>query len=165
MPKSISIFRISRKPCAIFMRHSESFSSNIRLKHYWPDCLKMIKNVTEDIELPEHTKSEAEMMLTKYIINILYYFAKGAIAVKRFDEAYKIAQILNKEFYTKMTASLISNTSYLCNKIPLLLSSINNFFKYKRLILREINLVTLGKYNMLSEDYIQKVVLPLLKLQ
>jgi len=110
-------FVISRKPCAIFVHHPFSSCSSADLHSFWPGWLKIIRNFKEDERIPLDVRTHVEQELTNLLKRIL--FGTGFITRKKFEDAYKAADILRNHYNQKTKATILYSTAKLCEYIPL----------------------------------------------
>lgn len=110
-------FVISRKPCAIFVHHPLSSCSLTDLHSIWPGWLKIIRNLKEDERIRLDVRTRVEQELTNLLKRSL--FGTGFIIKKKFDDAYKAANILRNHYNQKTRATILYSTAKLCEYIPL----------------------------------------------
>jgi len=130
---------VSKKPCAIFVIHDSSYCGSATYKSFWPGWSKMIRNITEDEQLPFDVRKRAENILTDQIKYTLRGFLIKSLKKKNFDEAYEIARIFKDYYQEKKKFIFFSFLISIIKYIPLiyyliiLLNKIRLIYKLRRI--------------------------------
>jgi len=111
---------VSKKPCAIFVIHDLSYCGSATYKSFWPGWNKMIRNITEDEQLPFDVRKRAENILIDQIKLMLRGFLIKSIKEKNFDEAYEIARIFKDYYQDKKKFIFFSFLISIIKYIPLI---------------------------------------------
>jgi len=90
-------FVISKEPVAVCVNHATSLSAFPSISSYWPSWLKMIKNITEDEEVPQLVKNKFETALMEQIISVLLWIGIRSFEIRNFEQAEKAVKILTEE--------------------------------------------------------------------
>ncbi len=111
---------VCKEPCAIFMIHDlSSCSSSLNLASIWPGYLNMIHNISEDKRIPLDARLRAEKMMTSNLKCYLFSFGFFFIKQKNFEDAYKIADILRKQYNQKTKAIIVYSAAKLFQHLPM----------------------------------------------
>jgi glycosyltransferase involved in cell wall biosynthesis len=143
-------FVTSERPAAIWVAHPGSICSMVDSSFLWPGQLKLIRNLTEDRALPLHVRTRVGSVLTTQLKQGLFRIGVHSIIVKNYDDAYRVAKVLERNYSQTAKANLIFAIAWCCDNLPLthsLLSLTNRVRKISRWK-REGNLQKrFGKYS------------------
>ena len=90
-------FVVSKEPAAVVVNHSMSSSDVASLSSYWPSWLKMIRNITDDKEVPQFIRNKFQSALTAQIIIDLLSIGVRSFERRNFDQAARAAKIISEE--------------------------------------------------------------------
>lgn len=133
-------FAISKKPCAVFVQHSSSYSKNNGLKLIWPGWQIMISKVKENTGLSLETKVIAEQKLQLDLQNLLFLNVLRSIERQQFDDAATIAAIFNQVSHKKWRKLVLSMVIEICKVFPLFQKPIVGLLVLRRFWRRRIKL-------------------------
>lgn len=110
----------SKVPGAIYLSNplSESVGSDHSLA--WPGSLQMIRNLTDDSSISSVIREQVSLYLTKALKLRIIAYGKQYIKDKKYDNAYRIADILYSHLDAKLWALIIYATAKCCQYIPYL---------------------------------------------
>jgi glycosyltransferase involved in cell wall biosynthesis len=107
-------FVISKKPCAVFMQHSSSYSKNNGLKLIYPGWERMMAKIEEDPRLFPEVKALALKKLEADLCNLLFLNALKGIESKKFDEAALSIELFNQRSDQKYKKRLLVMAIWAC---------------------------------------------------
>ncbi len=90
-------FAATSVPCAVFMQHTISYSTNAGLKLIWPSWPRMTEKLLQDPEIPAIYKPEIRRRMIKRMSDFLFPIALKSLSRKEIDQSLKIADILERE--------------------------------------------------------------------
>ena len=91
-------FVISKQPCAVYFSHQLTGSAGIQLKDFWPSCMKMIQNITEDDTLALPIRDKFRIMMLDWIKGVLFRIGIKSLKVNNLQQASSAAKILIEKF-------------------------------------------------------------------
>jgi len=111
---------VSQKPCAIFVSHPLSFCVLADfLSIWWPGWLKIIRNLTEDKQIPLDVRTRAEYMLNERLKQMLFWSGIGYIKRNDFENAYKTIEIFRDYYHLKTKAFILYTIAKFRKHFPL----------------------------------------------
>ena len=87
-------FVISKQPCAVYNSHQLTGSAGIQLTDFWPSCMKMILNITEDDTLPLSIRNKFRTITFDWIKGVVFYIGIKSLEVNNLQQASAAAEIL-----------------------------------------------------------------------
>lgn len=93
---------ISTTPGAIFYIHKGSSTSNAYLDDIWPSRMNLIKNITNDADIPADQRSYCEQHLHEWLANEVYFRGAYAARDKDFKSAYRASRILHEDLHDRV---------------------------------------------------------------
>ena len=136
-------FAISKKPCAVFMQHSLSYSKNNGLKLIWPGWHVIISKIKENASLPSETKVAAEQKLQVDLQNLLLLNVLRSIERKQLVDAATIASIYNQVSNKKWKKLLLAMVIETCKVQPLFQKPVVGLLVLRRFWRRRIKLASM----------------------
>jgi len=133
-------FAISKKPCAVFVQHSSSYSKNNGLKLIWPGWQIMISKIKENAGLSSETKIIAEQKLQVDLQNLLFLNVLRSIERKQFEDATTIAAIFNQVSNKKWKKLLLAGVIEICKVFPFFQKPVVGLLVLRRFWRRRIKL-------------------------
>ena len=113
-------FVISKKPCAVCVNHPSSSSALPNLNDVWPGWLKMIRNLTEDKQIPANIRTIFEQKLLAEIKKMIFWIGVRSIPAGKYQQALDTAQVLNDHFRLKSKAQLLNLLANICQRSRLI---------------------------------------------
>lgn len=108
-------FVVSQTPGAIFLIGPSYHSKLRRLRiMWWSDQFAMIRNLTED----ESILSDVRRVLTEYAKRMLLSIGVQSIIWEKFDNAYKVAEMLRNHYHLKIKAFFLSHAAKVSKHFP-----------------------------------------------
>jgi glycosyltransferase involved in cell wall biosynthesis len=101
-------FVISKKPCGIFVYHASSVGVQANTSYIWPDCLKIVRRLTEDDQIPVELRKRAEPMLDRFFQEKIFVLGLRSAIRGDFPDAYKASVVLQNHYKTHMRAVLLN---------------------------------------------------------
>lgn len=105
---------VSRRPCAIFVSHDDSFSAKPSIAPFWPGWRKLAANIMENPDIPESTRIEARRGLTLYIKKTLFSIGLKLIRARDFADARQAAAVLRLHFGETIRPFVLASTAKVC---------------------------------------------------
>jgi glycosyltransferase involved in cell wall biosynthesis len=143
-------FVISKKPCAIFLRHPAQSISKVDISWFWPAWLATIKKIREDEQIPLVMREQVGKSLLDQLAR--YLFSPTFLMRKDYAQSLRAADILKNELDAKLRGELLHFLTKLCERYSPLYNVLYNFresfikirsnrykAKYHGLILRALN--------------------------
>lgn len=112
-------FVISKRPCALWVSHRLSYSVSADLHSIWQDLHKMILNLVRDDRIPLDIRILANEMLSEQLRRRLFKYGLHCIVQKNYEDACKVAEILDDQFHAAARSSTIHSVARLCQHFPL----------------------------------------------
>jgi hypothetical protein len=109
-----SPFVISKKPCGIFVSHSDSYSTDIKFSTFWPGWLKMAENITGNPSIPEEFRIRARHGLALYIRKTLFSIGVKLIRSRDFADARRAADVLRDQFGERIRPFMLASAAAIC---------------------------------------------------
>jgi hypothetical protein len=91
-------FAISKKPCALFMIHSDSYSLKSGLKLFWPSWQKIAQNLEASLAHVPSVQLQAQKKLKNMLKKKLFRLTVNLISRKQFDAADQVIGVYRSEF-------------------------------------------------------------------
>jgi glycosyltransferase involved in cell wall biosynthesis len=117
----------TKVPGAIIVMHPASISATADHSLTWPGSLKMIRNLTDDSRIPPVIREQVSLYLTKALKLRIIAYGKQYIIAKKYDNAYRVADILYSHLGAKLWALMIYTTAKCCRLFPYLHSVLLSF--------------------------------------
>ncbi|MBI3258646.1 MAG: glycosyltransferase family 2 protein [Ignavibacteriae bacterium] len=109
---------ISKKPCAVFVHHTSSYSNTHVLELYWPTWLKLITKIHEEKEILPEIKIQLEHMLETDLQRGLFVAAVKCIEKKKFQEAAAAIELFCQQSSSKGKRNFLTTTLTICQRFP-----------------------------------------------
>lgn len=109
-----SPFVISKKPCGIFVSHTESYFADIKFSTFWPGWLKMAENVMGNPGVPEAIRIRARHGLALYIRKTLFSIGLKLIRTRNFADARQAAAVLRLHFGETIRPFVLASAAMVC---------------------------------------------------
>ncbi len=90
-------FVITKEPAAVCVNHGTSSSAVAALSAYWPSWLKMIRNITNDNDIPVSIRDKFRNAMEAQIVGRIFWIGVRSLEMQNFDQAEKAAKILSEE--------------------------------------------------------------------
>jgi glycosyltransferase involved in cell wall biosynthesis len=132
-----SSFVVSKKPCAVFVQHSSSYSGYNGLKLIWPGWQMMISKLHQ-AQLSVEVQALAEQKLKIDLQNLLLMNVFRSLEKKKFDEATSVTNIFNQNCQRKWMKQFLAITIKICKAFPLVQKLLVLMLTMRRLWLRRI---------------------------
>ena len=110
----------SNQICALFLRHSSSFSVAPELSFVWPGWKAMINRFMQEESLPQHIRLEGEKRMHQNVRKMLYLVLLTSIAKKNFSQAQESVELLQGLYGHKTFKKAILLIIKSCNRYDLL---------------------------------------------
>lgn len=123
---------ISKKPCAVFVSHSTSYSANNGLKLIWPGRLRMIENLNNDKEIPFEVREKAERQIHGDLQRLLFNTALIAVLRQDFDTAFSSASLFFQQNVTKIKKILLKVSIAACVRWKFMLLLLTLLYKLRK---------------------------------
>lgn len=101
-------FVVSKEPVAVCVNHETSSSAVAALSAYWPSWLKMIRNITDDKDIPEPVKDKFRYAMEAQIAGRIFWIGVRSLEMKNFDQAEKAAKIVSEELNQETKGLLLA---------------------------------------------------------
>ncbi len=134
--QTASIFPIviSKKPCAIFRHHDQSFSNQKNSDIYEEAFNKLLKNIQKNKNLTTEKSQSAISLILYDLAKCRKHFFLLSLMGGKFEEAYEIAKIIQQHPAFKYKSLVYICTAKICKVFPVCLYGIRLLKSLKPLI-------------------------------
>lgn len=125
---------ISKKACAIFLRHDDSFSSQQSGKRWREAFGKMIERMAEERAIPEERRTLLLKHLSLYLKRYNYHSIRHSVVIKQFSEAESEFDVYRKNYRLNFKVVLFFLIAKACCHFPFIHLFLLRMKKLKRFL-------------------------------
>ena len=128
---------ISKKLCAIFRQHEDSFSNQNNLERQISGYEKLIHNLQKNSLLTKDQSQKAVNLVTCDLVRCYNHFFLFSLMKKQFDDAYRIANLIGEQPSFKNKSLLYLGIAKICRQFPFFCQGLYTL-KYLKSLLRRL---------------------------
>jgi glycosyltransferase involved in cell wall biosynthesis len=138
-------FAVTKKIVAVFVQHPQSYSGRAGLKLIWPGWQRMNEKFQADSGLPLEVRREIEKKIQTDLEHLLLMNFIRSLSAKKIEEAESILTVLHQQGKNGWTKKFCAMLLIGCKLIPFSSVLVLGLLKLRRLFLRNLKNVLLGK--------------------
>ena len=131
-------FTISKKPCAVFVQHSSSYSGIHGFKLICPGWQIMISKLKENPLLSTQAREIAERLLNADFQNLLFMNAMRSLEKRQFEEAVSIAKVYDLQGKGGTKGFLLETSIKICPSFSIVSLLLKHILKFRRFWQRRV---------------------------